>query len=111
MDERERRLAGKEAIFREVNERIQGAARGHGEDGHLYEYVCECSRTGCTELVSLTIDEYEGLRALPDRFALVAGHELPDIERIVAEVRPGTLAVEKLGAAAEEALRHDPRAA
>ena len=113
MDERARRLARNQAVFREVNERIEATALSHRglEDGHVYEYFCECSRTECAELVPLTIAQYEALRTRPNRFALVAGHELGEIEHVVEEVRPGVFAVEKVGAAADEAIRSDPRAA
>ena len=72
-DEQARRLAKNQAVFREVNERIEEAARGQREtaDDHLYEYFCECSHSDCAELFPLTTAQYEALRTRPNRFGLV----------------------------------------
>jgi hypothetical protein len=55
MDERRERLAKNEALFREVNERIQeiGRAVGVQPDEEL-EMVCECSNAGCTERMTMS---------------------------------------------------------
>src|SRR5438132_3062578 len=47
----EERLAQNEAFFRDINERIRGAIEGHPADGHVYEYLCECSDAACVERV------------------------------------------------------------
>ena len=48
VDERERRLAKNEALFRELNERIEQVAIGQAEDAHVFEFLCECSNIDCT---------------------------------------------------------------
>jgi hypothetical protein len=79
---REERLGEIEALFREVNEQI----------------------------ASMTLVEYEALRAEPTRFAVLPGHEVPDVERVL-DRRPNYLVVEKVDDDAEEVAREsDPRA-
>jgi hypothetical protein len=109
---REERLGENEALFREVNERIAEVAEEFLEIGARdtpVEFNCECGAPDCTEQISLTIVEYEALRAEPTRFAVVPGHEVSDIERVV-DRRPEYLVVEKSDDDAEEVAREsDPR--
>jgi hypothetical protein len=106
----EERLAQNEAFFREVNERIRGAVDGHPADGHVYEYLCECSDTACVERICLTTEEYETVRSDPRRFVLAPGHAVAAIETVV-ETEPDHLVVEKIGPAGDIAESLDPRAA
>ena len=108
MDPRHERLARNESLFREVNERISELTV-HQVGEPEPRFVCECSRTECSELMDLTLDEYEAVRADPARFALVRGHEIPEIERVVDE-HAATFVVEKIGDAAVVAAQLDPRA-
>jgi hypothetical protein len=104
MDERARRIGKNEALFREVNERIEEIA-----GGPRIEFLCECGNVDCTEPVTLTAGEYEALRAEPDRFAVLPGHEEPDVEDVV-ERHDGYLVVRKHpGGPAELAEARDPR--
>jgi hypothetical protein len=73
------RIAMNEATFRRVNE---GMEAGHGPDG-LLTFVCECGRLGCNKLIQLTREEYEAVRANSRRFAVIDGHEIPEVEDIV----------------------------
>jgi hypothetical protein len=59
-------------------------------------------------LLTLTPSEYEQIRSDPRHFVVLAGHELPDVERIV-ERRGEIVIVEKVDAAADEAQARDPR--
>jgi hypothetical protein len=103
--EGKQRVAMNEATFRKVNEGMEVGQ----EPGGLLTFICECGRLGCTELIELTRAEYEALRADPRRFALLAGHEIPDVERVV-ERHERYLVVEKRGDPAEEIVEHtDPR--
>jgi hypothetical protein len=61
MDERERRLGLNEALFREVNERLQGLNEAFGAVTNRIELVCECADPGCAERITLTLKEYEDL--------------------------------------------------
>ena len=109
MDSRETRLARNETLFREVNERIEGAVGRVGrEDAHVYEFICECSNSDCTLLLPLTIAEYEAARSDPRQFIVARGHELPEIEAVIAR-NAGYEVVRKHGEAAEFVAERDPR--
>ncbi|MGI8607533.1 MAG: hypothetical protein ACR2L0_10375 [Gaiellaceae bacterium] len=104
MDPRIERVGKNEAVFREVNERINDVTHGDAA-----EYLCECGYATCTETIQMTVADYEGVRSDPTHFALLPGHELPDVEEVV-ERGDGFLVVQKhAGAAAALAAELDPR--
>jgi len=109
---RDERLAGNEALFREVNERVAEVAEEFVEvesTPDQFKFTCECGNATCTEEIAMTLVEYEALRAVPTHFAVVDGHEVPEIERVV-ERNPSYLVVEKQEEEAEEVARGtDPR--
>jgi hypothetical protein len=111
VDARENRRAHNEALFREVNERIEelttGLADESEQDGSL-GVVCECGRDGCTELIETTRAQYEAVRSDPRRFLVLPGHEHTDAAHIV-ERNSAFSVIEKLDGAAEIAVEHDPR--
>jgi hypothetical protein len=99
------RIAMNEATFRKVNE---GMEAGQDPDG-LLTFVCECGRLGCNKLIQLRRAEYEGLRANPRTFAIVEGHEIPDVEDVVGRT-DRYIVVEKAGQPEAEIVEHtDPR--
>jgi hypothetical protein len=112
MGAREERLAGNEALFREVNERVAEVAEAFVQveaTSEPVEFSCECGSAACTERIAMTLAEYEAVRAAPTRFAVAPGHEVPDIERVVAR-HPGYLVIEKRDEDAQEVAREtDPR--
>lgn len=108
MATREERAARNEATFRQINESIKDAAeRFHSDDN---DFVCECSDIECIALIRVTLEEYERVRTRSDHFAVVAGHEQPEIEGVV-ERTDRFLVVEKTGAGAAIADELDPRRA
>jgi hypothetical protein len=99
------RVAMNEATFRRVNE---GMEAGQAPEG-LLAFLCECGRLGCNKLIELTRAEYEGVRANPRRFAMVAGHEIDEVEEVV-DRRDRYIVVEKRGRPESEVVEHtDPR--
>ena len=100
---REKRLGLNEAIFREVNERLEGLAEhfkfGQGDPLDL---VCECRKATCVERIYMSRAEYEAVRAHDTHFALYPGHAEPEIERVISS-HPGYEVVAKEGPAAEVA--------
>lgn len=99
----EDRIAHNEAVFREINERIEaGASPRPVEDPVAFR--CECARLRCNLLVELTFPEYEAVRADPHRFVLVPGHEIVGVE-VVVDARPTYIVVEKVGEAGRAAAR------
>jgi predicted ThiF/HesA family dinucleotide-utilizing enzyme len=99
------RVALNEATFRKVNEGMEV-----GQDpGGLLTFICECGRLGCNRLIELTRAEYETVRANPRRFAVLSGHEIEEVEKVV-ERHDRYLVVEKAGDAEAEVVEHtDPR--
>ena len=71
---REGRIARNEAVLRDVNENIRAAIGQQGNDGHVFEFLCECADPRCKEWVELTVAEYEEIRADGTRFVLGVGH-------------------------------------
>jgi hypothetical protein len=113
MDGRLERQARNEALLREVNERLerldkQAESRGWPPEHGYFEFHCECG-AGCPEKVQMTLVEYETARAQDDRFALVPGHESPELEEVVVRTERFVI-VDKYGDA-EAVVSDDPRGA
>ena len=110
MDDRSRdRLAKNEALFRDVNERVKRIDAEHGvPEDELWDFLCECGDGECLARVSLTIREYEAVRANSVQFLVVPGHEEPEVERVLEQTRRYAI-VEKKPGEREIALERDPR--
>jgi hypothetical protein len=98
-----------QVLFREVNERIAELTGLLNETGFNL-LICECSDPACAGSIEITLAEYEAVRADPARFVILDGHQLPEVERVVAD-KGRYLVVEKLGAAAEIAQAGAARSA
>lgn len=96
--ERARRHAANEAWFRVINDQIEANALRHSAETELFAFVCECSNIDCAEPVRMTLAAYERLRSNPTHFAIVPGHDDPEIEGVVH--RGEYWIVEKRGRAA-----------
>jgi hypothetical protein len=107
-EDREERLAKNEATFRVLNENILSLASTLAGD-EPFEFICECSTSGCFERLSLTLKEYERVRGDGAHFLLAAGHEDIEIEQVIS-VRDRYIVVEKDGVAGLIAHDADPRA-
>jgi hypothetical protein len=109
MGAREERIGLNEAVFREVNERIENVAEILAPNTEQLDLVCECGNAACEERISMTMAEYEALRSESHLFAVYPGHEYPDVERVV-EKRKGYDVVQKFKGAPERiAEETDPR--
>ena len=84
LDARARRIADNESRFRDINERLEADLRHLPVDGEPVEFVCECGHDDCTASVRLTVEEYERVRSESVLFALLPGHEIEDVEDVVA---------------------------
>jgi hypothetical protein len=86
-------LRRNEEIARRVNERTaDDAARGAFAGP---EFLCECGSATCMERLPMSLDEFAEVHSNALRFAVLPGHELPDVERVVA-IRPRYSVVEKI---------------
>jgi hypothetical protein len=110
LTDRPSRAAGNQALFREVNERVEELNRAMPVDDPLREFICECAAQSCFERIELTFGEYERLRSASTDFAVAPSleHVLPDIE-VVVERTDRYWVVRKLGEAGEVAEDTDPR--
>ena len=109
MDERKRRIGLNEAIFREANERIEELNQTFATITDELVLVCECGYADCTEKISISPAEYEELRADSAHFAIVHGHEIPEVERVVAEREGYDIVRKDDGVARKIAEVTDPR--
>ena len=97
-----------QSLFRAVNERVGQLNEAFAPVLPTGEWVCECLDIACVETILIPLDEYERIRAHPNKFFVLRGHEDPVVERTVEAV-DGYVVVEKLGAGADFAVEHDPR--
>ena len=110
MDERERRMAQNEALFREVNERVQETASQFGDFGENspQEYFCECANPDCTFRLTLTPAQYTSIRADPKQFVVLPLHYTPEVETLAVK-KDAYWIVRKAGEAGEYVEKLDPR--
>jgi hypothetical protein len=111
IDVRRARAGKNQSLFRDVNERIEESTEDYGEEldpTKMFDILCECAHTDCIERIRMTQGEYEALRRVPTHFAIRSGHEINNIEAIVAS-NERYIVVAKLGAAARAAIHLDPR--
>lgn len=101
------RAAHNEEVFRTINERIAEGAKKHGVE-QLMPFHCECASESCVERIELAPADYDRIASHVARFAVIPGHEKPDIESIV-EQRGTYLVVEKTGEARNEIEHEHPR--
>ncbi len=104
MGEEEKRLALNEAMFREINERLESQLPVD-RDNRL-SVLCECADADCVERIELTPEEYASARAQSRQFILAPGHEIIEIEDVVSRNDRYEI-VRKKGYAGEIAKRTD----
>jgi hypothetical protein len=109
MDERERRIVVNETLFREVNERVKDLNQSFAPLTGAMQIVCECGSGACAERFPMRPEEYEALRANPDHFAIVPGHENLDVERVVSRCGEYDVVQKLPGEAQSIAEAADPR--
>ena len=105
MDERTRRVAENEALFRQVNEHVVAGGRRPSEN---FEILCECEDTACMDHIPVTTEFYETARAEPTDFLLKPGHDKAEFEKVI-ERHDDFVLVRKTGEAAALAKKLDPR--
>ena len=107
MEIRAQRAAQNESLFRRINERVEALSG----DLDTLTLVCECADPSCVQrLGGVTREEYEAVRAHPERFLVARGHERLEFETVVTE-RSEYMVVEKRGDAGEVAREEDSRSA
>jgi hypothetical protein len=109
MEERERRLGLNEAMFREVNERVEDINQTFASVTGSFDIFCECGDMACTQRITVPMEVYERVRSDSKHFLLQAGHEDPTVEDVV-ETYGSYVIVEKQGVEVERVAEEtDPR--
>jgi hypothetical protein len=109
-EERRRRFAENEAIYRTVNENIEAMTHAFIPDLQgTMNVICECGNLECTQQITVTISEYERVRSDPTLFLVVPGHELPEVEVVVEERDAFTIVCKDRTEGREVAIATDPR--
>jgi hypothetical protein len=83
MTSREERIGLNEAVFREVNERIESLATTFQLGSQPLDLICECGDASCVERIHMTPAEYEEVRSESHQFAVHPGHVAAEVEEIV----------------------------
>jgi hypothetical protein len=110
MSENQRRKAANEAVFREVNERMESLQHAFAAVEHQpLHIVCECDRIECAERISVDPNVYEETRSDSTLFFVRPGHEDGAVEDVV-DTGGGYLIVRKRpGEPQQIAEQTDPR--
>ena len=72
------RIVENNYTFREANEQIRAKADEYDAPVERVPFLCECPVPSCTEILRLTLAEYEDVRANPRRFFTAPGYEQAD---------------------------------
>jgi hypothetical protein len=103
------RAAENETRFRLANESLEEKAAELGFSEERTPYLCECEDERCIEVIQLTREEYEAVRAHPKRFVMTPGHQGAG-ERVLQE-EPSFTVIEKRGEEGDLVAEEDPRSA
>jgi hypothetical protein len=104
------RKALNEGKFRDANEQLErGAVELIGvSDGQFVPFLCECPQMECTQVVLLTLEEYEQVRSGPRQGLAALGHEDPEVEEVI-DRNDRFVTTEKFGRAGEIHEAEDDR--
>jgi hypothetical protein len=109
VDERARRIGVNEAMFREINERIESLNEAFGPITGTMSVVCECGGAMCIEQIQVEPGDYERIRGDATLFIIVPGHEVPDVETVVERVNGYHVVRKNPGEPERVAEETDPR--
>src|SRR6476620_1177632 len=73
-EERQRRIGRNQALFREVNERIERVSGALRTGTDTITVLCECGNQSCAEHIEVSLSDYERVRAEPTLFLVRPGH-------------------------------------
>jgi 3'-phosphoadenosine 5'-phosphosulfate sulfotransferase (PAPS reductase)/FAD synthetase len=109
VEERARRIGHNEALFREVNERIEKVSQDLQVASDPLAILCECGDQSCTDRVEVSLSDYERIRSDPTLFFIRTGHEIPDVETVVEQTNEFYVVRKRSGSPAELARELDSR--
>jgi hypothetical protein len=100
-----RQAAAAEINGRRVNEAIEPRGRLR----QTAVFVCECGHLPCGETVEMALAEYEAVRTSFDRFLVVPGHEIEEVDEVVERHADYLVVVKRPPEAREMARATDGR--
>ena len=111
MDEEARRarIGKNESLFRAVNEKLEDINQGFSLATQSMTAVCECGDLNCAEQLEIDLATYEHVRSDPTWFVIVPGHEVADVEEIVARHDGFDVVCKHKGAGEAVAIATNPR--
>jgi hypothetical protein len=110
MDERTRRVGLNEAVFREINEQVEGLNRSlAGISDNQMHIVCECGDLVCVERLVVPLPKYEEIRSDSALFFVKPGHDKPDVEDVVEQTGTYDVVRKHSGEPERLAAETDPR--
>lgn len=108
MSDRAERIVRNEILFREVNEQVDALHAAISPTGR-FPIVCECGSGSCSEAIMIEATEYQAVRAHPERFMVVPGHQIEDVEDLIEQHATYAVVAKKPGAPRQLAVTTDPR--
>jgi hypothetical protein len=109
LNERKRRIGENEAVFRTINEQINGLTLTLANTTETMSIVCECGTRTCTDQFLVAVEEYTRVRADATLFLIRPGHDLPESETVIEKTDDFWVVRKDPGLAAEFARATDPR--
>ena len=77
---REERIVRTEQLYRQLKEKIATLL-----DGGAPMFLCECGNPLCNEPIELDGDDLQVLHSKDGFFAIMPGHQIPDLETVIRE--------------------------
>ena len=110
MSDIERRKAANEAVFRNVNERIEALQHSFAvAEREPLQMICECDQLDCMERVAIGVEAYELIRSQPDQFIVTPEHADPSVDEVIGVTSSYLIVRKKEGDARDVAVETDPR--
>ena len=101
---RETRQTRNQALFREVNERIAELLTRLDREATTQSFICECSHTGCAQMITVPLATYSRVRDDPAVFLLAVGHQDPGHEEVIEDLGTYLIAKTRPGIASQVAI-------
>jgi hypothetical protein len=78
-----KRQALNQTVLRDANDRIAQLADAYRVFHEAYDFLCECSLTGCRTTVRATVGEYDLVRSHPSTWIVAPTHEDREREEVL----------------------------
>lgn len=83
--DRRARVGANEALFRQVNERLEDLNSTFANLTEMFQVVCECGNAECLDQISIDTITYNDVRADAALFIVVRGHADAQVEDVVQQ--------------------------